>query len=377
MLARNQQAFIELFSELDYARCDEQISYPLNEILFLLVAAVLSGAESWRAIVSYGEEKLDVLRQFFPYSFGIPSSTTIIRVLNLLDKARFESWLTNWSKGLILDFNKEHIVIDGKAIKGARRHAPDAPPVFLLNAFATKNGLVLSQKTIGCKENEITAIPEMLDTLSVKGSTISIDAIGCQKKIAKKILAKEADYFLAVKNNQKKLYSELKNIFKNKDEPEFEYYESNSTGHGRKELRRCWSTSDLDWFKITNRGWDGVKSICMVECKRTCKNKTSIEQKFYITSTDCSAKQHLFYSRNHWAIENNLHWVLDVVLKEDSSQVRLDNAAENMGVVRKVVLNLIKKYKKQYQDSTGIPTLRLKAGWDNSTATKILSQLGS
>lgn len=380
MLAKTQKEFINLFRNLEEPREDNKLLYPLDEILFLVISAVLSGAESWRNIVKYGKTKLSILQQFFPYQNGIPSRFTIMRFFSILNKKKFESWLTLWANKLIHNFNNELVAIDGKAIKGAKRHAPTESPVYLLNAFATKHGLVIGQQTIGKKENEITAIPELLDKLSITGAVVSIDAIGCQKKIAAKIREKEADYFLTAKINQKKLFHELEDFFSeeklNANANKFTSYKTNNVAHGRIEERTCYSSEDISWIKLKNPDWKDLKSVCMVKASRTVKGVTTIENRYYISSTDSNAEKHLFYSRNHWAIENNLHWVLDVVLSEDGCHVRKNNAPENMGTIRKIVFNIVKKFKTRTNDSSGIPGLRLMAGWDDGVATQILSELG-
>jgi len=201
MLATNQQAFMNLFNELEDPREDERTTYPLNEIVFLMVAAVLSGAESWRNIIHYGIKKLELLRQFLPYLNGIPSRYTLMRFMSVLDKNKFGLFLSRWARGFIDTLQDELIAIDGKALKGARKHAPEKNALYLLNAFATKQGVVIAQKAIEEKTNEITAIPALIDELNVCGATVSIDAIGCQKNIAEK---EERRYYISNTNSHAK-----------------------------------------------------------------------------------------------------------------------------------------------------------------------------
>jgi hypothetical protein len=209
MLAASHAKFVCLFKELELdledTRDDNKVLYPLNEILFLVLAAVLSGAESWKAIVTYGEKKIDFLKKFFQFKNGTAGKTTILTIMQCMDKKKFESWLTQWAATLSKNISGELIAIDGKALKGARK-GQEKNPLYLLNAFATKRGLVIGQMTINEKTNEIKAIPEMLDKLDIENAVISVDAIGCQKKIAEKIIEKKADYFLVEKHEKHLCY---------------------------------------------------------------------------------------------------------------------------------------------------------------------------
>jgi predicted transposase YbfD/YdcC len=272
LLATNQAEFILLFDIIDDPREDERTTYPVNEILFLVIAAVLSGAESWRSIEEYGNKKILLLRQFFPYLNGIPSRYTIMRFMSSLDKRKFEMFLTKWSAELLGSLQNELVAIDGKAPRGARKLDREENSVFLLNAFATRQGVVIGQQAIDTKNNEITAIPMLLDNLDITGATISIDAIGCQKNIAKKIVDKGGNYFLALKANQETLHADVKDFFAKLDDTlanNVDFYESHDKGHGRVETRRCWSTDDIEWLKLGHFGWQDLTSICCVEARRT------------------------------------------------------------------------------------------------------------
>ena len=385
MLANNQAEFIDLFRELDEFRDDSKLLYPLNEILLLIIAAVLSGSESWRAIIKYGENKLELLRKFLPFQSGVPSKGTVIRIMNSLNKSKFEAWLTTWGSTLVTNMEGELIAIDGKALRGARK-GENKNPLYLLNAFATKQGFVIGQQTINKKTNEITAIPELLDTLYVQGSIITVDAIGCQKKVAAKIIEKEADYFLAVKANQPTLFDDIQNFFNTKigDEQEkLSYHETLDKRHGRIEIRRCYSSENIEYLQEKHPAWQDFNSICCVESERHIGSKKSITKRYYISSTAAGAETHLSYSRDHWRIENNLHWVLDVQFKEDESQIRIVNAPENMGTIRKLVFNLVNIFKKKNdhlqktKEKTGVKTLRLIAGWNDQVAEQILVGLAN
>ena len=373
-MATSHSKFINIFKELGEYREGGKLLYPLSEIIFLCLCAVLSGAESWNAIVTYGDNKLEFLRKFLPYKHGIPSKTTIMRVMSLLDKERFEGWLTHWASSLVENLQGEQVAIDGKALRGARKNSNKENSLYLLNAFATKHGMVIGQSTIGEKTNEITAIPELLDNLSIKDSVVSIDAIGCQRKIVEKILEKEANYFLALKENQPTLYSDVMTYFEHYHETSNAYdtYEMIDKGHGRIEKRTCISCSDIDWLKLNHPNWKDLSSICMVTNETHVGNKVSIASRYYISNTNANAKEQLMYSRNHWAIENNLHWVLDVQFKEDCSLIRIENAAENMGSIRKTIINLVKKYRDNTGNKSSVATLRKAAGWSDEISEGIL-----
>lgn len=367
MLAKNKQEFISFFEKIDDYRQDEKVLYPLNEILFLVFTGVLGCAESWDAIIEYGKQKIEFLKRYFPYNNGFPSKSTLSTVIGMIDKKKFEQWFSSWTNELVDLIPEELIAIDGKTIRGSKTNSKKASHV--LNAFATKQGLVLAQRTVGEKTNEIPEIPKLLDDLNIEGAVISIDAMGCQKEIAKKIIDKKANYFLALKSNHSTLESEAIDLFKQKEN--FNFYEEYDKGHGRVEIRKCWSIAAPDWFK--QQGWEKLKSISMIESERWIKDKNAIEQRIYISSLEANPKQNLNYSRQHWLVENGVHWVLDVTFKEDDSQIK--NAAENMSVIRKIIINLIKVYKEKIQSKSSLRTLRMMAGWSDNVAGGILGGL--
>lgn len=377
MLAKSKQEIIDKFNELDDFREESKVTYPINEILFLVVTAILLGNEGWRAIAIYGKEKINFLRQFFPYQAGVPAKSTIQAVMSAFDSHHFENLLNAW--GASINLVGEQIAIDGKCLRGARL---SENPMYLLSAFATNQGLVIGQQTIGAKTNEITAIPELIDKINIKGATVSVDAIGCQKKIAEKILQKEGHYFLALKENQPNLYKEVKSFFDEKiasyslEDRSLQHCETLEKGHGRIEVRRSYSSDDIELLKQNNPDWKSLTSICCIESERHIKGEMSSERRFFISSTESDAKQHLSYSRNHWAIENKLHWALDVIHNEDKSQVQ-KKAAINMGTIRKFIINLVKKFKTKTDDKTGTPILRMRAARNDDLASEILMGLAN
>jgi predicted transposase YbfD/YdcC len=373
LLAANTKEFIACFKELDDPRQDEKLLYPLDEVLFLTIASVLCCAESWRQIYDYGVEKLEFLRNYFPYEHGIPKKSTICTVMGLICKSKFEAWFTKWAQNLIHILPEDLINIDGKTIKGSKTKENKA--THILNAFAKKQGIVIAQKTVGEKTNEIPEVPELLDSLQIEGATVTIDALNCQKKTVSKIIAKKANYFIGLKGNQPSLFEDAKYLFvdKNQTNEYFNYYSERNKGHGRIEWRKCWCTEIPSWFKEQHSGWEKLKSIYLVESERHIAGKRSIEQRLYISNTNANAKQGLSYSRGHWSVENQVHYILDVTFKEDNCQIY--NAAENMSVIRKIILNVIKKYKSETKNKSSVPAIRKKASWSNNVTENVLSYL--
>ncbi len=370
MLARSKSQFIEYFSELEDPRQDGKVLYPLEEILFLVFVAVLSCAESWKLIVKFGNIKLDLLRKYYPYEHGIPCQSTLCTVMSSLDKNALESLFNK----LFINLGscpKELIPIDGKSLKASKRATDKA--VHILNAYATKRGIVIAQKTVDGKTNEITALPELLDEMNIEGCVISTDAMGCQKKVTSKISEKKADYLLAVKANHSNLLKDIENFFNNKKLLKTaDFYEEHNKGHGRVEHRKCYSMPINDYLKREHKDWKNLQNIVLIERSRTHKDKTTIEQQFYITSIkDNNAKVFLNYSREHWSVENKLHWVLDVTFNEDRCTIK--KAAENMAIIRKLILNLLKTYKDKRKDKSSLNALRHMASWSDDTLNDILS----
>ena len=243
----------------------------------------------------------------------------------------------------------------------------------MVSAWANTAGLILGQKRVNEKTNEITAIPELLDMLEIEGCVITIDAMGTQKEVTKKIIEKNGDYILAVKGNHGTLQEDVELFFEGIEEmkepnDQFDYYKTLDKDHGRIESREYWVTTDIDWFDGKEK-WEDLKSFCMMKTKRTVGEHTSVESLFYISSLDLKAKEIGKMIRSHWAVENSLHWVLDVAFREDECRKRKDNSAENFAVLRRITLNLLKQEKTCKRSIAG---KRLLAGWDQTYMEKIL-----
>jgi len=376
MIARKKPAFLCHFDELEDPRIDRKKLYPLTEILFIVLCGSICGAQSWRDFVTFGEEKLDYLSCFLPFDNGIPSKNTFARVLSSLDPEGFKQCFLAWVQSFQLAI-KEVIAIDGKTLRKSFDKGSEQSAIHMVSAFASATKLVLGQQKTNDKSNEITAIPKLLDLLALDGKIISIDAMGTQKKIAKKIRQKKADYVLALKGNHSTLHDDISlflssEITKSRNSKIVDRHEEFDKGHGRIEQRICYVSDQLDWLE-QRAEWTDLKTVAMVESHITTGDKTTTEQRYFISSLPPNAKQLAESIRSHWAIENSLHWVLDVTLREDSSRIRKDHAPENMAMVRHIILNMLQNAKRQFKDMS-LKRLQKKAGWGESALNLILMQ---
>lgn len=364
-------SFMEYFSELEDPRIDRRKFYPLEEIILTTVAATICGAEGWVEIQDFGESKLEYLRSYYPFENGIPSHDTYGRVFSLLDTELFEASFLNWVNDF-QELNGSVVAIDGKRVRHSYDKSKDKSAIHVVSAFATKFRTVLAQEKVEDKSNEIIAIPKLLDVLDLKGTIITIDAMGCQREIARKIKEKGADYVLALKGNQGNLFDDVKSLFEEEKKNGFknidvDFDEAIDAGHGRIEIRRCWASNDIEWLEDKSK-WEGIQSIAMIESTRKINDKTETETRLYIASLPPDAKSLNKIVRTHWSIENSLHWVLDVVFREDDSRIREENAPMNMAIIRHVALNLINNAR----NKVSIKCFRKSAGWDNKKLDKVL-----
>lgn len=359
------------FSELPDTRESWKVHHLLTKILLLCLCAVISGADTIKDIATYGKTKLEFLRQFSPFVHGSPSKDTIGRVLANLNAKAFQACFLEWVQSIQQSLEENIVAIDGKQL----RHSFDTAqgPLHLVSAWSNEQQLVLAQEAVADKSNEITAIPQLLQLLVLKGAIVTIDAMGCQKEIAQKIIDAKADYVLALKGNQKTLEEDVVQFFEQQLKESFRYskverYKTLEKGHGRIESRIYYSTDDVEWLRQYHGDWPKLNSIGMVESQRTEKGETVTEKRYYISSLPQNVKLLAKAVRGHWGIENKLHWVLDVVFREDECSVRKDHAPRNFSTIRQIGLNLIRKVK----DKCSIRTMRKLAGWDNKTLMKIL-----
>ena len=355
------------FSQLPDPRTHRNKKHLLIDIIVLSIIAVICGAESWNSIELFGNSKKDFLSKILKLPNGIPSHDTINRVFTLIKPGKFEQLFAQWVQSLIdTKIPGEVIAIDGKAMRGSKDSYHDKSPIHIVSAWANSNQLVLGQIKTSEKSNEITAIPELLNILDIEGCIITIDAMGTQKKIAETIIDKQADYILALKGNQGYLKEDVKNTFRRQQPDSTD--ETVEKGHGRIETRKCEVINKLD-FLDEKEQWAGLKSIARVTASREINGKQTSEERLYISSVESDAKSFNSFIRQHWGVENSLHWTLDVTFREDAQRKRNGHAASNFALVEKIALNLLKS---EGSKNMSIKSKRLVAAWDNEFLLKVL-----
>lgn len=342
-----RSGILEHFNELEDPRIPGLVTYPLNEILLCSLCAIICRSSDWEEVILWGKHHLKWLRKFLPFESGIPKASTFARVFNSLDSRKFKACFERWVNSLSLNLYGKQIAIDGKTARGSKLFSDGRGAAHIVSAFVHEYGLVIGQEKVADKSNEITAIPELLTNLALEGSIISIDAIGTQKEIVSQIVNKKADYVLALKENQKSLYEDVKLFLEDEDKSIiYDEYEDTDAGHGRIEVRNCKVIKDIDWLKERYPQWCNLSSIAVVNSiridKRTLREQR--QSRYYISSLRVNARNMLAYVRNHWSVENRLHWILDMNFKEDSCRTRTDHGAENFNLMRKSALNLLKSY---------------------------------
>lgn len=336
--------FLQHFSIIPDPRSHINQKHLLIDILFISVCAVICGAKGWNEIAEFAKCRYDWLKQFIELPNGIPSHDTFRNVFLYLDTKKFSESFTAWVLDIAKKIPGEIISIDGKTSR--RSGSENKKPLHLVSAWASSNSLVLSQIKVDDKSNEITAIPEILSVLDIKGCIVTIDAMGCQKNIAKQIIDKGGDYILSLKGNQGNLYEQVKeyaitSIETSFEDVEHEKYTTTEKDHGRIETREYYLLKDLDWLE-NKKAWCGLNSVGIVVSTRKTRGKTTTETRFYITSLKSNAKRFANGVRRHWEVEM-LHWTLDVVFDDDQCRKRAEKSAENFAVIRHIALNLLKK----------------------------------
>jgi predicted transposase YbfD/YdcC len=342
--ASAQSLFTQSFTSLkDPRRINKgNIRHSLNEVLFVLISATISGCVGLESIKLFGTQHLDWLRKFFPYKKGVPSHDTLGRVLACLDVIEFNKCFINWVNN-IADLSPGRVVaLDGKTIRGAASTTALGSKLHIVSAFCNENKISVGQLTVSEKSNEITAIPQLLELISIEGCIITIDAMGCQKDIAKKIIEQKADYILQVKGNQKGLLEEIEDTFKVL--PIQTTHTELDMGHGRVEIRKCDVISNLELIEQQSL-WKNLTSVVRIAAEITDKKLgvTTHNTRYYISSVQPNAQVMNRSVRSHWGIENKLHWTLDVVMKEDNQLARKDNLPENLNIIKKIGIGLLNK----------------------------------
>jgi predicted transposase YbfD/YdcC len=372
------ETFLRHFEDVEDPRIDNHNRrHHFHDILVITILGTICGADNWPDICEFAEAKIEWLKTFLELPNGIPSHDTFGRVFSLIDPHEFETCFCAWIASLAIDVSKEIIAIDGKTLRGSHNRKKGLKPLHLVSAWAVNNRLMLGQIRTEEKSNEIEAIPRLLKMLDVKGSIVTIDAMGCQKKIAKQIIAQGADYVLSLKENQEALYRDVVSIFYKGSNGPKKYKKmlhrvklEKIRAHGRIETRRYTIISARDNLEFSLR-WPGLKGIGMLETIRTVDNEVERTTRYFVTSVGYEQIDDFMRAvRQHWGIEINLHWSLDVSFKEDLNRVRKGHAAENLAIVRRIGLNLLKQEKTH---KNGISTRRKRAGWDNKYLLKVLS----
>lgn len=375
MKIRQKSTIEHHFSEIEDPRVERSKRHLLIDIITLTLCAVIGGAETWEDIELYGNCKYKWFKNFLKLPNGIPSHDTISRVFARLDPEQLQKCFLNWVSSISSLIEGQIVAIDGKTLRGSYDKSNEKKALVMVSAWAEQQGLVLGQRKVDGKSNEIAAIPKLLKVLYLKGAIVTLDAAGCQKEIVETIVEKEANYLITVKKNQPSLYEEIESLFKQALKKDWtggkhSEYKQKEEGHNRQETRFYRSLTNLTTPLNSQKKWRELKSLVMAEYMRVESNgKTSIERRYYISSLSLSAREFSHIIRGHWSIENQLHWVLDVAFHEDDSRIRKGNAPENLAIIRHIALNLLK----QEQTVKGsLKSKRNRAGWDNDYLLKIL-----
>jgi predicted transposase YbfD/YdcC len=369
------RVLLDHLGRIEDTRQSWKVAYPLREVLLLVVCGTIASGDDYEDIVDWGEAHLSFLRGFADFYHGIPCADWLRTVMNRIDPdlfaACFSSWVAECWPG-----RPDLVAIDGKTSRRSHDRKNGQKALHLVSAFASTSRLVLGQEAVDEKSNEITAIPALLQRLDLEGALVSIDAMGCNPTIAETIIAAKADYLLAVKDNQPTLHADIKSYFDTAPSGEVERSETVGKEHGRLEIRAHSVSHTVDWY-ASERSYPGAPrfpklvTIGMVESRIERGEKIETERRSYISSRVLSAEAFGVAVRSHWAIENNLHWTLDVTFNEDQSRLRAGHGAKNMAVVRHFALNLLR----QAADKRSIKRRRKRASWDPQYLLQILGPL--
>jgi predicted transposase YbfD/YdcC len=372
-------SLIEHFKELPDPRVDRTKDHDLIDILVIAICTLLCAGESFNDMEDFGKAKEDWFKTFLGLRNGIPSHDTFNRLFAALDPQAFLDCFVRWTQGLRAAVAQEIVALDGKALRRALN--ADQSIKCVVSAWAESNSLVLGQLKVSDKSNEITALPELLRVLELAGCIVTVDAMGTQKKIAQEIIEADADYVLALKGNHETVHQEVKSFLEatvaekqsgpvnpSKAAVQLAMHETVEKDHGRIETRRYYQSADLDWFADRSQ-WEGLKSVGMVEAIREIGAQRTVERRYYLSSLPLGVETFARAVRGHWGVENKLHWVLDVQMREDQSRARAGYAAENLATLRRLALNLLKREKTKKR---GIRGKQLNASWDHAYLLRLL-----
>ncbi len=378
-----QRSLIDYLRLVAEPRMRRRRLHDLSEILLIGISTLLCGGETFNDMEQFGKAKLDWLKTFLTLANGIPSHDTFNRVFSAIDPEQFLECFLQWTQSLRQSISGEIVAIDGKALRRACNKGQSVK--YIVSAWAESNGLVLGQLKVADKSNEITAVPELLRVLELSGCIVTIDAMGCQKKIAREIVDADADYVLALKGNQETVHEEVRSFLEDalaqKQAPRpanaplaraaatLQCFETVEKDHGRLEIRRYYQSAELDWFADRSK-WEKLTSVGMVESIRIVNDQTSSERRFYLSSLPLGVEPFARAVRSHWGVENKVHWIMDVCFREDQSRARSGYASENLATLRRFVLNLLKQDKSRKR---GIRGKQLDASWDHAYLARLLS----
>lgn len=375
MQLESPNSIADHFATLKDPRIERSKDHLLIDILTIAMLAVICGADGWVGIETYGKAKVSWLQTFLALPNGIPSHDTFGRVFARLDPEHLQRCFLQWVRAVSRLTEGEVIAIDGKTVRRSYDAGGDKGAIHRVSAWASQNRLVLGQRKVDAKSNEITAIPQLLEVLDIHGCIVTLDAMGTQTAIAQQIVDQGGDYVLALKGNQGNLFEDVQQLFKWAQwqafqDIEHDFYETIESGHGRLEKRRCWSLGQVEEL-IDAHKWPQLTSIAMVEAIRTCEGKTSREVRYYISSLAPDAQRLADSIRTHWSIENPLHWVLDVAFHEDECRIRTGHAPENFTLLRHLALSALNQ---ETTAKVGVKNKRLRAGWDNYYLLQVLAR---
>lgn len=361
------------FSALADPRILLKTRHKLVDIVTITLCAVIAGADDWVEIAAYGKEKEEWFRTFLELPKGIPSHDTFGRVFSLINPEEFAKCFARWVRSAFPLADSDVVAIDGKTARRSHDRANGKAAIHMVSAWSVRNHLILGQVKTEDKSNEIKAIPELLKVIDIKGCIVTTDAMGCQKQIAGQIVDQGGDYVFSLKGNQGNLLKEVELLFEDAKKDDYkelphETYTTVDGGHGRVETRRYTITAQVDWFEERSK-WKKLTTFGMVESTREIGDQVTQETRYFISSLPCDAKRFAEAVRDHWGVENSLHWCLDISFGEDDSRIRAGNAPENLAILRRFALSLIKNDPLR---KIGVKASRKRAGWSNDYMLHLL-----